>query len=57
MIITNCSIVTFELPEEQELAIKFKKEHPDWEERNSVVPSFQKTTTYISEEGEFSSAK
>ena len=47
MIITNKVVVTFPVPEEYELAEKFKTQHPDWVEIvSSVAIGFKKEYTY-----------
>ena len=47
MIITNKTIISFAIPEEYELAEKFKAQHPDWVEIiSSCVIGFKKEDTY-----------
>ena len=47
MIITNKVIVTFPVPEEYELAEKFKAQHSDWVEIiSSCAIGFKKEDTY-----------
>lgn len=47
MIITNKTIVSFVIPEEYELAEKFKAQHPNWVEIvTSVAIGYKKEDTY-----------
>ncbi len=47
MIITNKTIISFAIPEEYELAEKFKAQHPDWAEIvTSIAIGYKKEEVY-----------